>query len=89
MMLMISPSGQLGLWAPSLGVRDVITSFAYVRDRRLQELRISTAIRLLQEVNIDTEIRSHRWMSLIISPSGQLGLWAPSVGVRDVITSIA
>jgi hypothetical protein len=27
---MISPFGQLGLWAPALGVRDVFTSAAYV-----------------------------------------------------------
>jgi hypothetical protein len=28
-------------------------------------------------------------MMMIIIPSGQLGLWAPSSGVRDVLTSIA
>jgi hypothetical protein len=35
MMIMISPFGQLGLWAPSSGVRDVSTSavnaFTYTR----------------------------------------------------------
>jgi hypothetical protein len=30
MMMMIIPFGQLGLWAPSAGVRDVFTSTAYV-----------------------------------------------------------
>jgi hypothetical protein len=28
-------------------------------------------------------------MMMIISPFGQLGLWAPSSGVRDVFTSTA
>jgi hypothetical protein len=28
-------------------------------------------------------------MMMIMSPSGQLGLWAPSSGVRDAFTSAA
>jgi hypothetical protein len=72
--MIISPFGQLGLWAPSS------------KGARCMMMIISPCGQLGLWA---PSSKGARCMMMIISPCGQLGLWAPSSRVRDVFTCLA
>jgi hypothetical protein len=102
LMMILSPFGQLGLWALSFGFetyshQSIVRLYDEDGDDDTDPWALLTwALGALFGGAKRTHINQlynymmmMMMMMMIISPFGQLGLWVPSSGVRDVYTSIA